>query len=245
MIYIYDDHHHNNLHVMRAIQAVTDAPVDFCDARMIIENKCLDKAQLLIMPGGADLFYCEKLNGLGNQIIRKFVTDGGAYLGICAGAYYGCASLDWNNGEIDGPRELALSNAHAVGPVDEWVENKYSIYKGSWKKPVTLCLFDNTHLSTLYDGGAVFENIGNVTNVIARYEDLDGHPPAIIEGRFGDGRYILSSPHIEKFGHLLSDGLYKLLNNSYERELEVVDNLLIHEDKQKTFFKTIINKLVR
>lgn len=241
MIYIYSDGHHSISHVQMAIQAVTNNNVVFCTSSMIIEG-CLDYAQLLIMPGGADLYFCEKLNGVGNQNIRNFVSKGGSYLGICAGAYYGCSTLDWACGKISGTRELGFYDGKATGPVFDWVENKKDIYNGSWMKAVEIEIPNAQKLLTQYNGGPVFEEVNG--KVIARYTDLENNPPAVIEGEFGQGRYIVSSPHIENFGHLLTDGLYKHLNNSYNREKTEVDKLLGHEKAQKEFFKNIIDRLL-
>ncbi len=241
MIMIYDDGHHANAHVHMAVSMVTDTPASFCTASMIFDG-CLENTKLLIMPGGADLFYCEKLNGDGNQRIRDFVSQGGSYLGTCAGAYYGCSSLDWNKGEIDGIRELSLSDAQAIGPVYDWVENKEKIYEGSWIKAVEIETSTGVKLLTQYNGGPVFSE-GDY-DIIARYTDIEGKPPAIIVGKFGEGRYILSSPHIEIFGHLTYDRLYKIYNKSYEREKKEIDKLLSYQDTQKEFFKKIIDQLL-
>jgi len=241
MIYIYDDGYHSNAHVQIALGYVTDIPAKFCTASMIIEG-CLSNASLLLMPGGADLYNCEKLNGLGNQIIRDFIDQGGAYLGTCAGAYYGCSSLDWGCGEITGSRELVLYNGKATGPIYDWIENRDSIYDGSWVKAVEIKTENGTFL-TQYNGGPVFDSKQDV-EIIARYTQLNNQPPAIISGHFGKGQYILSSPHIENFGHMLSDRLYKHLNNSYEREKAEIDKLLSHKKAQKEFFKSIVERLL-
>ncbi len=80
------------------------------------QNSC----QLLVMPGGRDLPYCKELNGTGNADIGSFVRDGGSYLGICAGAYYGSAYVEFDKGdpkmEVLGPRELAFFPVKAKGP---------------------------------------------------------------------------------------------------------------------------------
>ncbi|CAN8098376.1 unnamed protein product [Discula destructiva] len=72
-------------------------------------------AALLVIPGGADLPYCRALNGPGNRIITDFVRRGGAYLGFCAGGYYGSARCEFEVGhpdraamEVIGRRELAF-----------------------------------------------------------------------------------------------------------------------------------------
>ncbi len=243
MIYIYDDGVHSNAHVQIAINMVYPAiDVRFCSVSMILDG-CLDHTQLLIIPGGADLYNCEKLNGTGNQIIRDFVAQGGSYLGTCAGAYYGCAALDWNKREIDGSRELAFYQGQATGPVYDWIENKNNIYDGSWIYAAELQLSNGEKFLTQYNGGPIFKE-DHECEVIARYNDLGTQPPAIIGGQFGEGKYILSSPHIENFGHLLSDRLYKHLNKSYNREKDQIDKLLRHEQAQKDFFKSIINQLL-
>ena len=242
MITIYDDGIFNNSYIIKTLQSLYDVSVTLCTSSMIVDGY-LDNQQLLIIPGGADLYFCEKLNGLGNQCIKDFVTNGGSYLGICAGAYYACSQLDWGCGEIAGRRELSFYNGKATGPVHEWIENKEDTYKGSWVKAIEIETSQEQRFLSQYNGGPIFEETKN-SDVIARYSDLENIPPAIVAGKFGNGQYILSSPHIEKFGHSLSDGLYKHLNNSYEWEKKEIDALLNYTEQQKEFFKTIIDRLL-
>ena len=88
----------------------------------IIKGKWRSQASVLVMPGGGDLLYCHKLNGAGNQQIRKFVEQGGTYLGFCAGAYYGSSYCDFaytvhpHKHYVIGARELAFYPGHAIGP---------------------------------------------------------------------------------------------------------------------------------
>jgi len=244
MIFIYDDGIHNNAQLMTAVQnTATGIDVRYCTPNMIIAG-CLANAKLLIMPGGADLYFCEKLNGVGNQRIKDFVFNGGSYLGICAGAYYACAHLDWNNGEIDGTRELAFYDGKAIGPVFEWIENKNSIYKGSLNKAVSLSADDDIFL-TLYNGGGTFtEPKTDDIAILARYSDLLKSPPAIIQGQYGEGHYILSSPHIERHGDFMYQSNYELFNPSFKRDNKEFDKLQVDTDKQKHFFETTIGRLI-
>ncbi|KAG2445925.1 hypothetical protein HXX76_000528 [Chlamydomonas incerta] len=92
--------------------------VRFLSTAELLEGSWADRCLLLIMPGGADLPYCKHLNGRGNRIIRGYVEAGGAYLGICAGAYYGCARVDFEPGsrlQVQGERELAFFPGRARG----------------------------------------------------------------------------------------------------------------------------------
>ena len=67
---------------------------------------------LLVFPGGADLGYCQTLNGEGNRRIAQYISRGGAYLGFCAGAYYASRRCEFEKGnkklEVIGDRELAF-----------------------------------------------------------------------------------------------------------------------------------------
>lgn len=243
MIFIYDDGVHNNTYIQAAIESVLPEKTKICfaSASMILDG-CLDDARLLIIPGGADLYYCEKLNGTGNKIIRRFVENGGSYLGICAGAYYACANLDWNKGDIAGARELGFVNATAAGPVFKWIEDG-DVAK-SWINDPALS-WGGEEFPTLYNGGCLFTNLDENVNVLARYADIDSDNAAVIETRIGKGRVILSSPHIEKFGASLADTHYKTHNRaSYNREDEVISRLQQAETQQKRLFAHIIDRLL-
>lgn len=86
------------LSAVEALQLATTLHVQTISAEATIQGNWTDHAALLVMPGGADLPYCRCLNGIGNQVIRRFVQQGGAYLGLCAGAYYACAAIEFEPG---------------------------------------------------------------------------------------------------------------------------------------------------
>ncbi len=64
IIYIYQDYIHSTALLERALRA-ENLPVRHCDAGDIAGGCLEDGARLLVMPGGADLYYYEKLNGPG------------------------------------------------------------------------------------------------------------------------------------------------------------------------------------
>ena len=104
-----------------AAPVISSIPVETTTAEKIISTNLSNHCCLLIMPGGRDLPYVKKLQGKGNKNISDFVRNGGSYLGICAGAYYGCSSVQFAKGdpllEVIGPRELALFPGVSQGPV--------------------------------------------------------------------------------------------------------------------------------
>lgn len=104
-----------------AAPVISGIPVETTTAKEIISTNLSDHCSLLIMPGGRDLPYVKKLQGKGNRNIFNFVRNGGSYLGICAGAYYGCSSVQFAQGdpllEVVGSRELAFFPGVSQGPV--------------------------------------------------------------------------------------------------------------------------------
>ncbi len=200
-IYVYQDYVHNNGALFRRLQDNAGADcVAHCDANDIVQG-CLDPktVALFVMPGGADLFYCEKLNGAGNTAIRSYVEAGGTYLGICAGAYYACTRIEWAQDEkhqaIMGTRELDFFKGTAIGPVYDLLEDKD--IGASWNNV--------THLSTPAGIAATFYNAGPVFipdqgaqhETLATYEHLEGSPAALVSMNIGKGRALLSACHIE------------------------------------------------
>lgn len=101
-----------------SVRVDTITPEQLMDAYDDHEKGWTEATRLLVMPGGADVPYCDKLNGRGNELIREYVHNGGSYLGLCAGAYYGCQHVEFDVGgplEVVGPRELGFYKGIARG----------------------------------------------------------------------------------------------------------------------------------
>ena len=149
------------------------------------------------MPGGADLLYVRKLNGQGNKHIKAYVKNGGAYLGICAGSYYGSAYVEFDKGgklEVFGERELAFFPGVAVGPV--LAKYDYRSNSGSSAAKIKLDSKEVKKAVMYYNGGGYFKNATNYDDVtiIGYYEN---YLPAIVHVSFGKGNVILSGVHFE------------------------------------------------
>jgi glutamine amidotransferase-like uncharacterized protein len=165
-------------------------------ADSIIEGGLKD-ISLLIMPGGRDRPYHAALKGAGNRQIRSFVENGGTYLGICAGAYYGCRTVEFDKDfplEICEERELSFFSGKAVGPAYGKGTFEYESSKGARLAKIETA---KGTFNVYYNGGCFFEGDFTHVRILARYLDLSGHPPAIIECSIGKGKAILSGVHIE------------------------------------------------
>lgn len=166
-------------------------------ANDLIETNWDRTCDLFIMPGGRDRPYHAALQGKGNRKIRFFVENGGTYLGICAGAYYGSARIEFDKDsplEICEERELAFFSGTAVGP--SYGKGTFDYASRSGVRAAKLSTPQNT-FSAYYNGGCTFQGDLSRCRILARFADLPGHPPAIIECRVGKGKAILSGVHLE------------------------------------------------
>lgn len=83
-----------------AVQTVT--------AEVLISHPWAPTCALLVIPGGRDVPYVEALSRAAKRI-ESYVRGGGSYLGLCAGAYFASARVEWEVGtkqEVVGDRPL-------------------------------------------------------------------------------------------------------------------------------------------
>lgn len=183
------------------------------NAQQVKEGEWTENAILFVMPGGADLPYVKKLNGKGNKVIKKYVTNGGSFLGICAGSYYGSSYVAFDkNGplEVLGERELGFFSGSVIGPI--LAPYDYETYSGSRAATIHTTLPNVTKTIVFYHGGGFFENAEKYSNteVIGTY---DNNFPAIIFINYGKGKVLLSGVHFEYDPFLL---------NSKDRHLQKI-----------------------
>lgn len=209
-----------------------DDDVRLVAAGQVMDNTAFDGADIFVMPGGADLPYCRKLNGAGNKNIRAFVENGGIYLGICAGAYYACRDIEFHKGradEICGPRELALIDATAVGSLPDLAP----YYDDKLRTVAPIKLLADDEITAYYHGGCKF-NLHQEAIVHARYA-IEGLPAAIIEKKISQGRAILSGVHLEISADDVKD--YPLEDGDDATSLETIASSL---NNNHSFLRSIL-----
>ena len=159
------------------------------------------ECSLLIFPGGRDMPYCLLLNGQGNTEIKEYVRSGGSYLGICAGAYYGCEYVEFEKTDpilsVCGPRELGFFKGTGRGSY--YPGFNYQNRSGTRPAPIVLepaaqshlgaqCVHEDLIGSRIYsyfNGGCEFVPNGEFpedsvsmdaqrlsTNIMARYAEM-------------------------------------------------------------------------
>lgn len=203
-------------------------------AQEVIEGSLLEKCSLFVLPGGADIFYAEKLNGRGNENLRHFVLNGGTFLGICAGSYYGGASIQFAAGEpieVIGKRELGFFPGCVKGPA--FAGFVYESHKGAHAAYLTGKLMKRR--GTIYcNGGGYFDDAERYSQVevLAQFDELEGRPAAIVSCHVGKGRALLSSVHFEYapenlLGCSLENVLPRLEESKLARE-ELLNGIKAH-----------------
>ena len=158
----------------------------------------LAEADLLVVPGGSSQLQCEGLGEEGKEEVRKFVRNGGAYVGVCAGFHctlnrkerIGLMPFEYREGAggAAGPVlvEFSKRGAEVLGIAPGRRRVKYA--KGPICKP-----------------GAPWEH--GKAEVLAVYKTTIspiGKPggdflnaPAVIFGNYGKGKVIATSFHPE------------------------------------------------
>lgn len=175
---------------------------------------------LLVFPGGADLPYCRELNGTTNSRIKKYVEQGGRYLGFCAGGYYGSGNVEFemNNVtmQVEGARELAFFKGIARGSVYKGFEYGSETCavaaKVSPERGVGLDEDLDDDFCVYFNGGCLFvdaeceEYAEDVTVLCTYTDDIDvdytnknsaARPASVVYCRVGDGCAVLSGIHPE------------------------------------------------
>jgi biotin--protein ligase len=202
------------LHALRRALAprVAIAPLS---AAALLDGGWRASATALVMPGGADLPYCAALDGAGVALIREFLEEqGGSYLGLCAGAYFASARVEFELGNpalaVDGARELALFPGAARGAVALGFD-----YGSEAGAAAAALRFRPAGGGGAPDGEGLTRSCADYVNggcafhafpaaraprdfeVLSRYAGLAGGAPAAVLCRVGAGRAVLCGTHPE------------------------------------------------
>jgi type 1 glutamine amidotransferase len=155
---------------------------------------------VLVFPGGTGSGQAKGIGEAGAKNVREFVSNGGGYVGICAGAYLACSNFSWGLGILNagtvstkwrrGQAMLDLETTSDAAPVLGEVKGLFKVRynNGPILKPWT-----RTDLPS-YTTLSVFRT------EVAKYGSPEGvqvNSPAQAIATFGKGRVFVSSPHPE------------------------------------------------
>lgn len=245
-IYIYEDYIHNNATLRKRLSdGIENHTIISVDAHDILHDLILEKSPpaLFVMPGGADLYYLEKLGAEGCNLIKTYVENGGSYLGICAGAYFACDHISWADDfpkqTIKGERFLKFHKGKATGPIHRYILN--GDISHSCDAVASITTVNGVTFKALYRAGPVFEE-GHGENVLARYTDIAGTPPAIIQTKVGKGFALLMSPHLEFLSHDWAQNTYKNQNATHNHDFRLIEGLKKYDQQINDTWKSLVRK---
>ncbi|ESZ97935.1 putative biotin apo-protein ligase [Sclerotinia borealis F-4128] len=240
------------LYTLRRLLSPSYAVIPVSDT-VILKEPWTASCALLVFPGGADQGYCRSLNGEGNRRISQYVRRGGAYLGFCAGGYYGTSKCEFEVGnrqlEVVGPRELQFYPGTCRG-----CAFKGFVYHGEAGARAAEIKVEDAFQSenapqrfkSYYNGGGVFVDAGifkdEGVETLATYVDsldVDGGQDhaAVVYCKVGEGGAILTGPHPE-FAAVNLDPTISIPGYS-----DIVKDLAEDDDSRVKFLKACLSKL--
>jgi len=201
--------------------------------------------QLLVVPGGWASIRSEELGVSGLEELRRYVYRGGAYLGICGGA--GLA-LQVDEGlalvpvtrkpmtdrlpNFSGSIRVRQANSHPLWwslrgeeIFQVWWPSQFDIVEpddikvlGRYGQPESDFCVSDLKVGEILAAGRDWKQFEEAYQINLDPERLINEP-AVLEGRYGEGRVLLSYPHLETPGDAAGNTAlfniwYDLLNNS-------------------------------
>ncbi len=155
----------------------------------------------IFLPGGWAYNYKKSIRDSGDQHIRDFISDGGAYIGMSAGAFYACDNVVWEG--QDYPYYLNLFHGDCIGPIDEiapWPTYVMTTMSINQNHPANI--YEPATEDILYYGEPYFIAYPNQEMQIFASWNVPSNSLAhqqggIIGFNYGSGRALLVGPHPE------------------------------------------------
>jgi glutamine amidotransferase-like uncharacterized protein len=162
-------------------------------------TKDLSSYDVVVFAGGSGSGQAKALGEAGRENVKKFVKNGGGYLGICAGAYLATSGYPWS---------LGLFNAKTIQP---WARGGGAVALQMTDEGKSLFGKVDAPFPVRYNNGPVIEPDDKKDvppyKVIAYFRDelpkanippgQMPNTPAIVTSEFGKGKVLTISPHFE------------------------------------------------
>jgi glutamine amidotransferase-like uncharacterized protein len=186
------------VHVLDGLSGVR---YDRIQAENIRKDRLADY-DVLIHPGGSGSKQAKGLGEAGRAKARRFVENGGGYVGICAGAYLATSDYPWSLHILDAK---VLDKAHWArghGEVQVRLTDKGKEFLETDDDALTIYYYQGPLLAPANDPGVPdYDTLARFETEIAE----NGAPKGVMKGTtaiaagiFGRGRVVCFSPHPEK-----------------------------------------------
>ncbi len=193
-----------------------------------LRNQALNNYRVLFVPGGWASLKSESLGADGREELRRYVSGGGAYLGICGGA--GLAlKVDEGLGllpvtrkpiaerlpNFSGSIRVRQVSFHPVwwglpgeAPFQVWWPSQFELLKpekiqilGQYGDPESDFYVSDINVCETVAARLEWEQLEKAYQINLNPDRL-ANEPAIIAGEYGQGRVVLSYPHLETPGDI-------------------------------------------
>ena len=191
-----------------------------------VRKEALNNYQVLFVPGGWASLKSASLGADGREELRRYVSGGGAYLGICGGA--GLAlQVDEGLGllpvtrkpiaerlpNFSGSIRVRQVSSHSLWwglpeevPFQVWWPSQFELVKpkkiqilGRYGDPESDFYVSDLNVCETVEARLEWEELEKAYQINLNPERL-ANEPAIITGDYGQGRVVLSYPHLETPG---------------------------------------------
>jgi len=165
-----------------------------------IRSGCLKDFDVLFMPGGSGKKEAISLEENGKDEVRRFVKDGGIYVGVCAGCYLASCAR---------PEYLGLIPATTVDK-EHWRRGKATLPIEFTQLGMQIFGIDRANVDVIYHNGPVLKIYDNYKNDVTPLCYFRGeavasggqsglmvNAPAIVLCGYGRGLVLGISPHPE------------------------------------------------
>lgn len=170
-------------------------PVTMIDADYV-NNNALDSFKIICFPGGNMFQYSQNISSDGLDKIRKFIKNGGSYIGICGGAYFSAEKIVWQGNQLP-MNTLGIFDGTAQGTIDEIVpypqRDMCKVVITDTLHPIIKNIPRNQWI--LYYWGPVLKTDNPENKVLGRYDAVG--LPAVIAFKYGEGKVFITGTHPE------------------------------------------------
>lgn len=198
----------NLTHVFDAVDDMTVVHLGAADIR----SDVLSQFDAVVFGGGSGSKEAAAIGHVGAEAVRRFVQEGGGYVGVCAGAFLCSAHYSWSLNLIDTHVFTGSQYVEGLGPKQMWYRGPSSRQTMELTNegqtvfpdiPQTVSVrYQNGPIVSprLFPGLKPYQVLAWFRSEIVRYppqKDTMRDTPAIVYGSYGKGRVMSMSPHPE------------------------------------------------
>ncbi|MBD36290.1 MAG: hypothetical protein CL512_05930 [Actinobacteria bacterium] len=208
-----------------------------------ILNGTLDSKQsLLVIPSGRCGVYASSIGKQGAAKILNYIHKGGAYIGICAGAYYASRNIVYGGERRD--CGIGLIDCAAIGPLSELAPVLENV-PYDFINTVGVSSGPDEEFTALYHSGCSFTKVSKEVQILASYSKV--RSPSAIQSYYGKGSVVLIGTHPDLtpeyllrnsrfFKGEVEDHLEKCA-----KKLSDTNNIKLSSELSRTLFRKVAN----